>query len=122
MYKVSVGICVYKQSEWLYRCLRSLASQKIDKNEFEVIVVNDDPLVQIDEICNSISDVLNIRLINNAENIGLPESLNIILKCARGRYFVRVDADDYVSSHFIYALSLILDLNRGFQAVSCDYR
>ena len=121
MFKVSIGICVYKQSNWLYRCLRSLASQTVDKSEFEVIVVNDDPSSSIDDICNSINDVLNIRIINNDENIGLPESLNKILKTSRGRYFVRVDADDYVSSHFIYTLSLVLDLNREIQAVTCNY-
>ena len=121
MYKISVGISVYKQSKWLYRCLRSLASQYLDKNDYEVIIVNDDPDESIDEICNSLDDVININLIENEENIGLPSSLNKILTVARGRYFVRVDSDDYVSSHFLYALSLILDLNRDFQAVSSDY-
>ena len=121
MYKISVGISVYKQSKWLYRCLRSLAAQLIDKNDYEVIIVNDDPDESIDEICNSLDDIININLIENEENIGLPSSLNKILKVARGRYFVRVDSDDYVSSHFLYALSLILDLNRDFQAVSSDY-
>jgi cellulose synthase/poly-beta-1,6-N-acetylglucosamine synthase-like glycosyltransferase len=68
------------------------------------------------------SDVLNIKLINNEKNIGLPASLNKILSVSRGRYFVRVDCDDYVSDHFLYYMSLFLDLNRKNQAVACDYR
>jgi glycosyltransferase involved in cell wall biosynthesis len=121
MYKVTVGICVYKQSEWLFRCLRSLTAQNLPKNDFEVVVVNDEPGTDIEEICNNLRDVLNIRVINNEENIGLPESLNKILKTARGRYFVRIDSDDYVSAAYLYVLSLFLDLNRSYQAVSCDY-
>ena len=36
---------------------------------------------------------LNMRLINNRSNLGLPGSLNEILKRSRGKYFVRVDAE-----------------------------
>ena len=40
MYKVTVGICCYKQKDWLYRSLRSLASQTMSKEEYEVVVDN----------------------------------------------------------------------------------
>lgn len=119
--KVTVGICCYKQKKWLHRCLRSLSSQTLDKSAFEVIVVNDDPNENLEDICENAKHDLNIRLINNKKNLGLPASLNKILEVAKGRYFVRVDCDDYVSCHFLYSLSLLLDLNRNYQAVSCDY-
>jgi len=122
MYKVTVGVCCFKQKKWLYRCLRSLASQTLPSSKFEVIVVNDDPDSNIKDVCDNVSDIMNIRLINNEKNIGLPASLNKILSVARGRYFVRVDCDDYVSNHFLYYLSLFLDMNRENQAVTCDYR
>ena len=122
MYKVTVGICCYKQKDWLYRCLRSLSSQTMDTNDFEVVVVNDDPSEDLSEVCSNLNDVLNIRLINNEKNIGLPKSLNKILKCARGQYFVRIDSDDYVSKHFLYMLSTFLFMNRYYQAVACDYK
>lgn len=119
--KVTVGICSYKQKKWLYRCLRSLSSQTLDPSEFEVVIVNDDPDENIDDIVDSMRCCLNIRLIDNRKNIGLPSSLNKILTTAKGRYFVRVDSDDYVSKHFLHTLTLILDMNRRHQAVSCDY-
>lgn len=119
--KVTVGICCYKQKKWLHRCLRSLSNQVLKKEEFEIIIVNDDPEEDLSDICDNMNDDLNIRLINNSKNLGLPASLNKILKIAKGRYFVRVDCDDYVSCHFLYALSLILDMNRKYQAVACDY-
>lgn len=125
MNKVTVGICCYQQKNWLYRCLRSLASQKnIVKNDFEVIIVNDEPgtETEIDEIADRLSDIINIRVIHNRQNLGLPASLNKILLNARGRYFVRVDADDYVSEQFLYFLMTFLEMNRRHQAVACDYK
>ena len=41
---------------------------------------------------------------------------------AKGRYFIRVDADDYVSQHLLYVLSLCLEMNKDYQAVTCDYQ
>jgi glycosyltransferase involved in cell wall biosynthesis len=122
MYKITVGISCYKQKHWLYRCLRSLARQTHSKSEFEVIVVNDEPGVDLSEVCDTMKDVLNIKLINNQENLGLPASLNKILNVSRGQYFVRVDADDYVSKHFLYMMATFLDLNKNYQAVACDYK
>ena len=132
MFKITVGICCYKQGEWLHRCLRSLSDQTIDKSLFEVVIVNDDPAERLDCICETFEEHLNIRIINNPSNIGLPGSLNKILKSALGKYFVRVDCDDYVSRDFLYMLSTFLEQNLAaspkadnidtdYQAVACDY-
>ena len=130
MYEVVVAICCYKQKHWLHRCLRSLSVQTLDKDRYEVVVVNDDPSERLDDIIDIFKPHMNIRLIENDKNIGLPSSLNKILKTSISRYFVRVDCDDYVSSHFLYVLSKFLESNTGsrrldlkynYQAVSCDY-
>ena len=122
MYKITVGICCYKQKNWLHRCLRSLSSQSISKDDFEVIIVNDDPYERLDTICDNFKDFINIRIINNEDILGLPKSLNKILSASLGKYFVRVDSDDYVSKHFLYMLSTFLFMNRSYQAVACDYK
>jgi glycosyltransferase involved in cell wall biosynthesis len=130
MYEVTVGIACYKQKKWLHRCLRSLAAQTMDKRLFEVIIVNDDPESCLDDVIDVFKPFLNIKLLNNDNNIGLPASLNRILKQAIGRYFVRVDSDDYISRHMLTTLTTFLYLNSGprimdtrsnFQAVKCDY-
>ena len=127
MYQVTVGICCYKQKKWLHRCLRSLCSQTFDKNKFEVVIVNDDPSDCLDDIVHNHKNHLNIRVLNNTQNVGLPSSLNKILNVALGRYFVRVDCDDYVSKDFLYMLHTFLSQNSGtmmgenYQAVACDY-
>tara|TARA_Y100001937_G_scaffold124937_1_gene190651 strand:+ start:2815 stop:3471 length:657 start_codon:yes stop_codon:yes gene_type:complete len=122
MYKVTVGISCYKQKEWLYRCLRSLASQTFSHDDFEVVIVNDDPGISLRDVCELMSDVLNIKLLENDKNMGLPHSLNKILKHARGQYFVRVDSDDYVSEHFLYMLHTFISMNKSYHAVCCDYK
>ena len=130
MYEVVVAICCYKQNHWLHRCLRSLSVQTLDKDKYEVVVVNDDQSERLDDIIDIFKPHMNIRLIENDKNIGLPSSLNKILKTSISRYFVRVDCDDYASSHFLYVLSKFLESNTGsrrlnmdcdFQAVACDY-
>ena len=130
MYEITVGVCCYKQKEWLHRCLRSLSNQTLDKSKFEVVIVNDDPEERLEDITKIFKNNINIRLINNHRNYGLPTSLNKILKTSTAKYFVRVDCDDYVSSHYLYILSKFLESNTGpriinsdcnYQAVACDY-
>ena len=72
MYKITVGISCYKQKQWLHRCLRSLVNQTIGKDKFEIILVNDDPEERLEDICDKFADNLNIKLINNEKNLGLP--------------------------------------------------
>ena len=60
--KVTVAISCYKQKKWLYRCLRSLASQTMPKDEFEVIIVNDEPGVMLEDVCNNMRDDLTLGL------------------------------------------------------------
>jgi glycosyltransferase involved in cell wall biosynthesis len=130
MYDVTVAVCVYRQKKWLHRCLRSLSTQTMDKSKYQVIVVNDDPNERLEDIIDIFKEHINIKLINNDKNLGLPTSLNKILKSAISRYFVRVDCDDYVSSLFLTTLSNFLYYNSGprvmntecnYQAVACDY-
>ena len=130
MYEITVAVCVYKQKHWLHRCLRSLNSQTLEKSRYEVVVVNDDPNETLDDVIDIFKEHMNIRVINNEKNLGLPTSLNKILKSSMSKYFVRVDCDDYVSSHFLYVLSTFLKSNSGprvmntecnYQAVACDY-
>ena len=78
MYRITVGISCYKQKRWLHRCLRSLVNQTISKDKFEVVLVNDDPEERLEDVSNIFSEHLNIRLINNENNVGLPASLKKI--------------------------------------------
>ena len=97
--KVSIIITNYNYSKYLARCLRSCMSQVMDIKDFEIIVVDDASTDNSINILNAFRR--NVKIIKNKKNIGVAKSVNKAVKIAKGEYFVRVDADDYVSSYFI---------------------
>ena len=69
MYEVVVAICCYKQKHWLHRCLRSLSVQTLDKDRYEVVVVNDDPSERLDDIIDINSYEKGIEILKEKYNI-----------------------------------------------------
>ena len=63
----------------------------------------------------------NIKLIKNKKNLGVGAASQVGLENARGKFFVRVDADDFVQPPFLYMLYNFLKFNPNYIAVSCDY-
>ncbi len=116
---ISVIIPVYNREKFIGRCLRSLLTQSIDANQFEIILINDGSNDATEKIYQSFSD--EIKIIKNKKNLGLPKALNIGIKQAKGKYIVRVDSDDYVNSEFLKILFLFITENSNFDAVACDY-
>lgn len=116
---VSLVVAVRNQEKYIGRCIRSILNQTYPRADYEVIVVND---ASTDRTRYALELFENeIRLINNGERKGLPGSLNIGIKSARGRFVVRIDGDDYVHSEFLNVLSMHLTMNPAMDAVSCDY-
>ncbi len=117
--KISVIVPVYNREKFIGRCLRSLMSQSIGINNFEIILVDDGSTDYSNKIYQSFSD--EIRIIKHKKNLGLPTALNTGIKKAKGRFLVRVDSDDYVNSEFLQILFLFISENPDYDAVSCDY-
>ncbi len=63
----------------------------------------------------------DIKIIFNKKNKGLPYTINKGIISAKGKFIVRVDADDYVNREFLKVLSIYLTENEHMDAVSCDY-
>ena len=105
---VSIIICAYNHEKWIERCVRSLNNQiLINKNDYEVIIVNDGSKDNTKKILKKLSDLEYLKIINNKKNIGLARSINKAIKISTGRYIVRVDSDDYVARNFIYLLKIL---------------
>ncbi len=116
---VSLVVAVRNQERYIGRCIRSILNQTYPREDYEVIVVDDastDRTRYALELFDS-----EIRVIHNAERKGLPGSLNIGIKSARGRFVVRIDGDDYVHVEYVNVLSMHLTLNPWMDAVCCDY-
>ena len=76
-------------------------------------------LISIKLIWSSLSN--EIICIENKENKGLPYCLNKGIEKAQGKFFLRLDSDDYVNEFYIEALYNFLVMNEHYDAVACDY-
>jgi len=116
--QISVIVCAYNEEKYIDTCLRSLMNQKVWFN-FDIIVIDDCSTDNTLKILNEYSD--HIKIYKNSQNQGIGFTSNIGIKKAKTKYVIRVDADDYVSEHFLPSLYLFLELNPHLDSVACDY-
>jgi len=88
---ISVVMSVYNGEQYLYEAIQSILLQTF--KDFEFIIINDGSTDNTANIIGFIEDK-RIKIINNENNLGLIQSLNIGLACANGEFVARMDADD----------------------------
>ena len=116
---ISVIIAAYNEEKFIGRTIRSLLNQNISQQSYEIIVINDNSSDKTQYALQLFEG--DVRVINNTKKPGLAYSLNLGIKEARGKYVVRVDADDYVHAEYLKVLSEFLEQNKYMDAVACDY-
>jgi spore coat polysaccharide biosynthesis protein SpsF (cytidylyltransferase family) len=93
--KVTLYTCAYNAAKFIERCMGSVAKQKRFR-EWEYIIIDDhstdDTTRLVAKFCTLFP---NARWIRNKTNLGLATSSNIALKEAKGKFIMRLDADDY---------------------------
>ena len=115
---ISVIIPVLNQEKFIGRCLRSILQQTLDRNFYEILVINDGSSDKTSYALELFGK--EITVINNKKNIGLPASVNKGIKKSKGKYIIRLDSDDYVNENFLNILFVYITSNQ-VDAVSCDY-
>lgn len=120
---VSVIVAVFNQDKYIGRCLRSLINQSLPCDSFEIIIIDDGSNDKTPYALSLFEGGfgVNVKILTNKKNLGLPASINRGVKEARGKYVVRVDADDFVNAHFLNFLFWFLETNETADAVACDY-
>lgn len=94
--KISVIMPAYNAEKYIAEAIESILSQTF--TDFEFIIINDASTDSTKEVVKSFKDQ-RIKLINNEQNQGVAESLNIGISVAKGQYIARMDADDIALPH-----------------------
>lgn len=88
---VSVVLPAYNAGPYIAEAINSILNQTF--TDFELIVVNDCSTDTTEQEILAIADS-RIQYIKNAQNSGLIYNLNLSFSLAKGKYIVRMDADD----------------------------
>lgn len=118
---ISVVVTNYNYGRYIRRCIRSLLNQDMDPRLYEIIVVDDQSTDDSLEILEPFVSAGEVKLITNPANLGVGGSSRVGVDRSRAKFFVRVDADDYVQPAFLYMLSTFLKFGPNHVGVSCDY-
>ena len=106
---ISILILNHNRVEFLDRAIRSCLNQIRVQNDIEIIVVDDASTDDSVKKLHEYSD--EIKVIQNLENLGVGHSSNIGLMGSKGEYFMRVDADDFISPFAVTILEMTLTNN-----------
>lgn len=91
---VSVIMPAYNVEKFVGQAIESILNQSY--NNFEFIIADDASTDSTSGIIKGfIKKDKRIILINNIQNIGVTKSLNKALELAKGKYIIRMDADDW---------------------------
>jgi len=118
MIKVSIIITCYNLENYISRSINSCLNQTMNKNDYEIIVVDD---CSSDNSWSIIQNKNNIISIRHEINKGVGASTNTALKVAKGEYIIKVDGDDFIDENLIFFMSQILDYNTNIGFVYGDH-
>lgn len=91
MPEISVVMPAYNASRYIHEAIESILNQSFE--DFEFIIIDDASEDNTSEIIKSYKDS-RIVFLQNQKNLGVARTLNRGIDGAKGRYIVRMDADD----------------------------
>ncbi len=118
MPKISVYMPNHNYADYIDQAIDSVIRQTID--DWELIVIDDGSTDGSLERLSKYRNDDRITIIEQ-ENKGLNVTNNVAIRLSRGKYIVRVDADDYIDENFLLVLSNTLETNPDIGLVFPDY-
>ena len=113
---ISVIIPIYNQGKYLEDCILSLKKQSFQN--FEIIIVNDGSTdVLTLELLNGFTKDTQIKIFNTKNN-GVCSARNFGFQNATGKYLLFLDADDKISTDFLFKSSSLLETDETIKVVS----
>jgi len=118
MIKTTVYIPCHNYGHYIEKAVDSVINQTFD--DWELIIINDGSTDDSSTIINQYKSHPKIAIIDQ-ENKGLNTTNNIALRLAKGKYIIRLDADDIFEENILLILSNVLDKNPEVGLVYPDY-
>lgn len=115
---VSVYITNFNYGRFIKQSVESVLSQTFQ--DFELIIIDDGSTDDSRDIIEEYKEHPKIKIIYQ-QNKGLNVTNNIATRVSRGKYLMRLDADDFLDKHALFVLSNVLDLDRALGLVFPDY-
>lgn len=109
MTKISVGIPVYNQGEYLAQAIESVLHQTI--KPFEIIVCNDGSKDNSLQVAKSYESQ-GVKVVNQV-NKGLSSARNTLIMNSSGSYFLPLDADDMMMGNCIERVTQVIEQTRA---------
>ena len=115
---ITVYITNHNYGRYIKKAIDSVLNQTF--KELELIIVDDGSTDNSKEIINRYKDNKKITSIFQ-KNKGLNVSNNIALRIAKGKYIMRLDADDWLDTHALEILYKSIEKNKKIGLVFPDY-
>ena len=115
---VTVYITNHNYGKYINKAIQSVLNQSL-KN-FELIIIDDGSKDNSKKIIEKYNENKKITSIFQ-KNKGLIVSNNLALRLAKGKYILRLDADDWLDPHALEIMSNILERNPKIGLVFPDY-
>jgi glycosyltransferase involved in cell wall biosynthesis len=106
---ITVYVVSHNYGQYLNQAVESVFSQT--RTDWELIIIDDgskDDSAKLAELLRQ-RDPDRTRVVVHGKAIGLQKSANEALRLARGKYIIRLDADDYFDENALLALGHHLD-------------
>lgn len=95
--KVSVIIALYNTEKYIEKCITSVLESPLNRNDYEIIVINDGSTDNSQEIVESLQNEYSNILLINKENGGQSTARNLGFDIAKGEYIYCLDSDDFIN-------------------------
>lgn len=110
--KFSVIIPSYNSERYIAELLDSLKNQTIDKQQYEVLLVDDCSTDKTLEIAKNYENKMNLIIKRLEQNSGGPgKPRNTALKIAQGEFVFFVDSDDYIHQDTLKDVQQFIERN-----------
>ena len=116
--KVSIVIPSYNAEKTIKAAIESAINQDYSVDNFEIVVVNDGSKDKTSEILESFGS--KIRIIFQ-ENQGSVKAANAGFRAAKGKYVIKLDADDIFEKNILKEMATVLDSFPEVDFVYSDY-